>query len=185
MKISASKLIANRANATRSTGPRSIEGKRISSENAQRHGFASSAGVSVDLGSAALASMVEEARGFGFSVFEAEDLVTRLAAARDVIDAKHVSFKEKPEAERMPNMSPEALYRTIKEMETPRSGLPLPSVGLCSRSCIDRLKKTMTEQGVSQKSSSVTESSCATSSAESIKSAKPPRSKNNKTNPKR
>ena len=67
--------------------------------------------------------MVEEARGFGLSVTEAEELVTRLAAARDVIDAKHAFFKEKPEAERLPNMSPEALYRTIKEMETPRSGV--------------------------------------------------------------
>ena len=123
MKISASKLIANRANAAKSTGPRSIEGKRISSENAQRHGLASSSDVSVDLGSAALASLVEEARGFGFAVFEAEELVTRLAAARDVIDAKHASFKEKPEAERLPNMSPKALYSTIKEMETPRSGV--------------------------------------------------------------
>ena len=45
-----------------------------------------------------------------------------MAAARDVIDTKHASFKERPEAERLPNMSPEALYRTIKEMETPRSG---------------------------------------------------------------
>ena len=123
MKISASKLIANRANAAKSTGPRSTEGKRISSENAQRHGLASSTGVSVDLGSPALASLVEEARGFGFSVTEAEELVTRLAAARVVIDAKHAFFREKPEAERMPNMSPEALYRAIKEIETPRSGV--------------------------------------------------------------
>ena len=123
MKISASKLIANRANAAKSTGPRSIEGKRISSENAQRHGLASSSGVSLDLSAPALAALVEEARGFGFSASEAEELVTRLAAARDVIDAKHASFEEKPEAERLPNMSPEALYRTIKEMETPRSGV--------------------------------------------------------------
>jgi len=43
--------------------------------------------------------------------------------ARDVIDAKHASFREKPEAERLPNMSPEALFETIKEMETPRSGV--------------------------------------------------------------
>ena len=113
MKISASKLIANRANAAKSTGPLSIEGKRISSENAQRHGLASSSGVSLDLSAPALAALVEEARGFGFSASEAEELVTRLAAARDVIDAKHASFEEKPEA----------LYRTIKEMETPRSGV--------------------------------------------------------------
>ena len=121
MKISASKLIANRANAAKSTGPRSIEGKRISSENAQRHGLASSSGVSFDLSAPALAALVEEARGFGFS--EAEELVTTLTAARDVIDAKHASFKETPEAERLPNMRPEALYRTIKEIETPRSSV--------------------------------------------------------------
>ena len=123
MKISASKLIANRANAAKSTGPRSAEGKRISSENAQRHGLASSSGVSLDLGVPAIAALVEEATRLGFSASEAEELVTRLAAARDVIDAKHASFIEKPEAERLPYMSPEALYRTIIEMETPRSGV--------------------------------------------------------------
>ena len=67
--------------------------------------------------------MVEEARGLGFSVSEAEELVTRVTAARNVIDAKHTSFKERPEAECFPNMSPQALCRTIKEMETQRSGV--------------------------------------------------------------
>ena len=123
MKISASKLIANRANAAKSTGPRSIEGKRISSENAQRRGLASSSSVSLDLRAPALSALLEEARGYGFSASEAEEMVTKLAAAREVIDAKHASFKEKPEAEPLPGMSPEALYRTIKEMETPRSGV--------------------------------------------------------------
>ena len=123
MKIRASELIANRTNAAKSTGPRSTEGKRISSENAQRHGLASSSDVRLDLEIPALATLVEEARGFRFSASAAEELVAKLAAARDVIDVKHASFKEKPEAERLPNMSPEALYRTIKEMETPRSGV--------------------------------------------------------------
>jgi hypothetical protein len=85
--------------------------------------LASSSGVSLDLRVPAIAPLVEEAKALGFSASEAGELVTRLAAARDVIDAKHVSFQEKPEAERMPNMSPETLYRTIKETETPRSGV--------------------------------------------------------------
>ena len=166
MKISASKLIANRANAAKSTGPLSTEGKRISSENAQRHGLASSSGVIVDLGSPALASLVKEARGFGFSASEAEELVTRLAAARDVIDAKHVSFKEKPEAERLPNMSPERHFiEPLKRWRRRGPALPPLSAEPCSRSCTNRSKKTTTEQDGSRKSSKVTENSCATSSA--------------------
>jgi hypothetical protein len=85
--------------------------------------LASSSGVGLDLGASAIAVLVDEAREIGFSVAVAEELVTRLATARDVIDAKHASFKEKPEAERLPSMSPEALYQAIKEMETPRSGV--------------------------------------------------------------
>ena len=36
---SAAQLVANRANARRSTGPRTVVGKAISSQNANRHGF--------------------------------------------------------------------------------------------------------------------------------------------------
>ena len=49
--------------------------------------------------------------------------MTKLAAVRNVIDAKHASFNEKPEVECLPNMSSEALYRTFAEIETPRSGV--------------------------------------------------------------
>jgi len=38
MSVSANQLAANRANALKSTGPQSIEGKKISSQNARRHG---------------------------------------------------------------------------------------------------------------------------------------------------
>ena len=123
MKISTSKLVANRANASKSTGPRSAEGKRTASENATRHGLASSTGLNFDFQSPVLSGLLVEAREFGFSTFEAEELVTRLAAARNVIDAKHASYKEKPEAERLPDMTPDALYSVIKEMETPGAGV--------------------------------------------------------------
>ena len=123
MKISASKLIANGANATKFTGPRSIGGKCIISENTQRDALASLLDVSVDFGLSAIAALAEEARGFGFSASESEELVTRAVAARNVIDAKHASFKQKPDADRVLNMSPRALYRTNKEMETSRSGV--------------------------------------------------------------
>ena len=123
MKISTSKLAANRANASKSTGPRSAEGKLISSENATRHGLASSSVLDFDLQNSILKGLVAEAKEMGFSAFEAEELVSRLAAARNVIDAKHASYKEKPEVERLPDMTPEALYRVIKEMETPGSGV--------------------------------------------------------------
>jgi hypothetical protein len=39
MSISAKKLAANRANAKKSTGPRTPEGKRRSSKNAVTHGM--------------------------------------------------------------------------------------------------------------------------------------------------
>ena len=123
MKISTSKLVANRANASKSTGPRTVEGKRTASENATRHGLASSSGLDFDLQSPRLSGLVAEAKKIGFSAFEAEELVTRLATARNVIDAKHASYKEKPEAERLPDMTPEALFSVIKEMEAPGSGV--------------------------------------------------------------
>lgn len=66
---------------------------------------------------------MEGSRSYGFSVGEAEELVTRLVAALPRVDVKHASFKEEPETEHLPNISPEALSQTIKEMETPRSGV--------------------------------------------------------------
>lgn len=77
---------------------------------------------------------MEEARGHGFSAAAAVKVVTRLAAVRDVIDAKYGCFKAKPQTERLSNIIPEALYRTIKEMTTPR-----PDVTSAERRAVFRL----------------------------------------------
>ena len=80
-------------------------------------------GASLDFANPTLSEWVTEAKAFGCSPTEAEEPVTRLSAAREVIDAKHNCYKETHGAERFPDMAPEALLRTIKDMETSGSGV--------------------------------------------------------------
>ena len=109
MKISASKLIANRVNALKSTGPRSDEVKLASSINARRHGLAASPSseLATDL---RLDSLAEEARALGFSFEDARQLVVTLLAARSVIDAKHAAYEPEPGPEPVPRKDPVATF---------------------------------------------------------------------------
>ena len=109
MKISASKLIANRVNALKSTGPRSAEGKLASSINARRHGLAASHTdeLATDL---RLDSLAGEARALGFSPEEARQLALTILAARGVIDAKHAAYEPEPEPEPVPRKDPVATF---------------------------------------------------------------------------
>lgn len=67
MKISASKLIANWSNSVKFAELRSLEGKRIASQNANNSGLALSSIVNIDLEVSSLAVLVAEARDFGFA----------------------------------------------------------------------------------------------------------------------
>ena len=109
MKISASKLIANRVNALKSTGPRSAEGKLASSINARRHGLAASHTneLAADPRSE---SPEKEARAVGFSPEDARQLALALLAARGVIDAKHAAYEPEPEPEPKPRKGPVATF---------------------------------------------------------------------------
>ena len=109
MKISASKLIANRVNALKSTGPRSAEGKLASSINARRHGLAASPTreLATDL---RLDSLAGEARALGYSLEDARQLALTLLAARSVIDAKHAAYAPEPEPESVPRKDPVATF---------------------------------------------------------------------------
>ena len=109
MKISASKLIANRVNALKSTGPRSAEGKLTSSINARRHGLAASHTSELTT-YPRLDCLAEEARALGFSLEEARQLALTLLAARSVIDAKHAAYDPEPEPEPVPPKGPVATF---------------------------------------------------------------------------
>ena len=109
MKISASKLIANRVNALKSTGPRSAEGKLASSINARRHGLAASH-MNELATDPLLDCLAEEARALGFSLEDARQLALTLLAARDVIDAKHAAYEPEPEPEPVPRKDPVATF---------------------------------------------------------------------------
>ena len=105
MKISASKLIANRRNALKSTGPRSANGKLASSRNAQRHGLSNQAPELevIDLRAEAL---VSEACALGFSTEDARNLALTLLRGREVITAKHSAYEPVMEDEPRPRKHP-------------------------------------------------------------------------------
>ena len=124
MKISASKLIANRVNALKSTGPRSAEGKLASSINARRHGLAASH-TSELAAEPRLESLPKEAQAIGFSPEGAPQLALTLLAARSVIDVKHAAYDPEPEPEPKPRKDPVATFGQEMVDEALESGITM------------------------------------------------------------
>ena len=121
MKISVSKLIANRSNALKSTGPRSEIGKRRSATNAKRHGLScllipddSELGDEFSL-------MVADAIGLGYSGQDARALVAALQLGRAVIDAKHRAYQGKPESEKIEALTRREWIHSIRNTQIPES----------------------------------------------------------------
>jgi len=114
-------LLANRANALKSTGPKSRQGRRAASRNARTHGLS---GRPADGNPAALdTELINDALVLGYSLAEAQSLVEALQTARAVIAAKHAAYVEKPEEDRMPDMSRELIEETIVGMVSPKEHL--------------------------------------------------------------
>ena len=124
MKISASKLMANRVNALKSTGPRSAEGKLASSINARRHGLAASHTNELAT-DPRLESLEKDARALGFSLEDARQLALSLLAARSVIDAKHAAYAPEPEPEPKPRKDPVAAFGQETVDEALESGITM------------------------------------------------------------
>ena len=123
MKTSVSKLLANRANAQKSTGPRSRIGKHASSKNSRKPGLAGSASSAGNSPSSLDAELVNDARSLGYSHEDAQTLVAALQTNRSVIEAKHAAYADKPDAERIPDMSRELIEETIVGMVSPKERL--------------------------------------------------------------
>lgn len=123
MKTSVSKLLANRSNALKSTGPRSQTGKHASSKNAHKHGLAGSASSAGNSPSPLDAELVNDARSLGYSREDAQALVDAVQNHRSVIAAKHAAYADKPDAERMPDMTRELIEETIVGMVSPKERL--------------------------------------------------------------
>ena len=119
MKTSASKLLANRANAKKSTGPRSEVGKHASSKNARKHGLAGSLPEGERAHSLLNTELVNDARGLGYSDEDAAALVDALQTNRFVIEAKHIAYADKPAEEMMLNMSAELIDELLGEWMSP------------------------------------------------------------------
>ena len=101
MKISASKLIANRSNSLKSTGPRSELGKRRSAVNARRHGLNALLIPDDSELEEGFSLLVADATRLGYSEQDARAVVVALQLGRAVIDAKHRAYQDKPESEKI------------------------------------------------------------------------------------
>ena len=121
MKISVSKLIANRSNALKSTGPRSEVGKRRSAANARRHGL-NSLMIQGDLElGAELSLLVADAIHLGYSEQDALAVVGALQLGRAVSEAKHRAYQDKPESEKVEALTRREWMQSIRETQIPES----------------------------------------------------------------
>ena len=121
MKISVSKLIANRSNALKSTGPRSEAGKRRSAANAVRHGLnALLVSDAPELGEE-FSSLITDAVGLGYSEHDARAVVVALQLGKAVIDAKHRAYLDKPESEKVEALTRHEWIKSVRDTQIPES----------------------------------------------------------------
>ena len=126
MKISVEKLVANRANAQKSSGPQTRAGKLRSAKNALKHGLGarpsnSSQNASLLNNYPELQSYQQELTALGYSDAQSDEIIEALLTARQVTEAKHSAYTDRLNEERLGDMTPEAVASFVREMEDPLS----------------------------------------------------------------
>ena len=106
--------LANRCNALKSTGPRSVAGKWASSQNSRKHGLSCAPVFESSIEYQALVSLIAEE---GFSAFVCADIATGLLNYRRVMDAYYDSYTSpEPVNEFMRDMSIKDSMPIFREM---------------------------------------------------------------------
>ena len=124
MKISVEKLVANRANAQKSSGPQTRAGKLRSSKNALKHDLGaqfsdSSQNPSLLNHFPELKSYQQELISLGYSDAQSQEIIEALLTARQVTEAKHSAYKDRLNEERLSDMTLEGLTSLLREFVDP------------------------------------------------------------------
>ena len=124
MKISVEKLVANRANAQKSSGPQTRAGKLRSSKNALKHGLGAQPSNSLQNPSLLnlfpeLESYQQELISLGYSDAQSDEIIETLLTARQVTAAKHSAYTDRLNEDRLANMTLEGLTSLLREFGDP------------------------------------------------------------------
>ena len=122
MTISYRRNLSNQCNALKSTGPKSVSGKRASSQNSRKHGL----NVAPDFESSseyrALVDLIAEE---GFSAFVCADIAAGLLNYRRVMDAYYDTYNSpEPVDEFLRDVNVKASIPVFRELLSPSGSEP-------------------------------------------------------------
>jgi len=122
LTISHRRSLANQSNALQSTGPRSLAGKRASSQNSRKHGLNSAPDFESSSEYRALVDLIAEE---GFSGFACADIASGLLNYRRVMDAYYDTYtRPEPVNEFMRDMKVKASIPIFRELLSPSKSEP-------------------------------------------------------------
>ena len=130
MTINPRRNLANRCNALKSTGPKSVSGKRASSQNSRKHGLNSSPDFESSSEYRALVDLIAEE---GFSAFACADIAAGLLNYRRVMDAYYDTYTSpEPVNEFMRDMDVKASVPIFRELLSPSGSEPQDVRGMAA-----------------------------------------------------
>ena len=122
MTINPRRNLANRFNALKSTGPRSVAGKWASSQNSRKHGLNSAPDFESSREYRALVDLIAEE---GFSAFVCADIASSLLNYRRVMDAYYDTYTSpEPVDEFLRDVNVKASNPVFRELLSPSGSEP-------------------------------------------------------------